>query len=585
MNAERLLQHYEKIADAPDAIARLRRFILDLAVRGKLVPQDSGDEPACQLLAKMRKERQRQVELGTLRRATVIEFGADHVFQFEEPKGWCWVTANDVWEFENGDRSKNYPSRDHFISDGVPFVNAGHLMNERVSFDGMNYISEEKFNNLSGGKLRKGDQIYCLRGSLGKHAVYSFDRPAAIASSLVILRPMLSESVPFLKLYLSSDIAFSMLKRYDNGTAQPNLSSANLKLFEIPLPPLAEQYRIVAKVDELMALCDELEAARTEREAKRDRLAASSVARLNNPDPETFRDDARFALDALQALTARPNQIKQLRQTILNLAVRGKLVPQDPSAEPAEELLKRIAAERDSLVRQKEIRRDAPLEPVSARDCPHVIPSSWTWGRVGDAVLFTQYGTSQKSHVSQSGVPVLTMGNIQDGSVIWGNDKRIPESSDDLPALYLKKFDLLYNRTNSAELVGKTGIYLGQSEARTFASYLIRLRPSLSYSDPLYLNVAMNAPCFRETQIVPFIKKQTGQANVSGSALKNMLIPLPPLAEQHRIVAKVDDLMAICDQLETGLTSADETRKKLLDALLAEALALVETAALQEAAE
>lgn len=314
-------------------------------------------------------------------------------------------------------------------------------------------------------------------------------------------------------------------------------------------------------------------------------LAAASLARLNSPDPETFHDDARFALDALPALTARPDQIKQLRQTILNLAVRGKLVPQDPADEQAEELLKRIAAERVALLRKKEIRRESPLEPAGAHDYPHTIPASWTWCRAGDAFLFTQYGTSQKAYASQSGVPVLTMGNIQDGKVIWGNEKRIPESSDDLPALYLKKFDLLYNRTNSAELVGKTGIYLGDGDAWTFASYLIRLRPSLSHSDPAFLNIAMNAPSFRETQIVPLIKKQTGQANVSGSALKNMLIPFPPLAEQHRIVGKVEELMALCDQMEASLTSADEMRKKLLDALLAEALAPAITECVREAAE
>jgi len=136
----------------------------------------------------------------------------------------------------------------------------------------------------------------------------------------------------------------------------------------------------------------------------------------------------------------------------------------------------------------------------------------------------------------------------------------------------LKKFDLLYNRTNSAELVGKTGIYLGEDDRRTFASYLIRLRFSLIYTSPRYVNLAMNAPIFRETQIVPLIKKQTGQANVNGTALKNMLIALPPLAEQHRVVAKVDELMALCDRLETSLTTAADARRRLLEALLAEAL-------------
>lgn len=279
--------------------------------------------------------------------------------------------------------------------------------------------------------------------------------------------------------------------------------------------------------------------------------------------------NAERLLQHYEQIADAPDAIARLRRFILDLAVQGKLVPQDPADDPASELLKRIAAERDELVRGKVIRKDAPLALSTVRDFPHVIPSSWTWTRVGDTVLFTQYGTSQKSHVSQSGVPVLTMGNIQDGRVIWGNEKRIPEASDDLPALYLRTFDLLYNRTNSAELVGKTGIYMGENDARTFASYLICLRPSLLHSSPIYLNFAMNAPCFRETQIVPLIKKQTGQANVSGSALKNMLIPLPPLTEQHRIVAKVDELMVLCDQLEAARTERERKRDRLAAASLA----------------
>ncbi len=133
----------------------------------------------------------------------------------------------------------------------------------------------------------------------------------------------------------------------------PGISREDVEEFVFPLPPLAEQHRIVAKVDELMALCDRLEAARGSREAVRDRLAAASLARLNAPDPETFQADARFALDALPAFTTRPDQIKQLRQTILNLAVRGKLVPQDASDEPASELLKQIANEKGGWSRRE----------------------------------------------------------------------------------------------------------------------------------------------------------------------------------------------------------------------------------------
>ena len=150
------------------------------------------------------------------------------------------------------------------------------------------------------------------------------------------------------------------------GQAYPAIIDARSSQHSpFPLPPLAEQHRIVAKVDELMALCDRLEAARAEREATRDRLTAASLARLNAPDPETFQADARFALDALPALTTRPDQIKQLRQTILNLAVRGKLVPQDPNDEPASELLKRIAGRRPNSSRRR--RSDAKT---------HLIPSN-----------------------------------------------------------------------------------------------------------------------------------------------------------------------------------------------------------------
>ena len=325
-----------------------------------------------------------------------------------------------------------------------------------------------------------------------------------------------------------------------------------------------------------MALCDRLKAARTEREATRDRTAAASLIHLNAPDPDPaiFRDHAAFALKNLAPLTTRPDQIKAVRQTILNLAVRGKLVEQDPNDEPASELLKQVAAEKARLVKQRQIRREKALNPIDPSEPPFEVPAQWVWSRLGDAVLFTQYGTSRKAHPGASGIPVLTMGNIQDGMVVWKNQKRIPESSNDLPALYLRKFDILYNRTNSAELVGKTGIYLGENDCMTFASYLIRIRTSETVGCPQYLNLAMNTLVFRTTQIMPLIKKQTGQANVNGTALKNMMVPLPPLAEQHRIAAKVGELMALCDRLDVILATDDDTRLRLLDALLHEVLVM-----------
>jgi type I restriction enzyme, S subunit len=178
----------------------------------------------------------------------------------------------------------------------------------------------------------------------------------------------------------------SCIDKWKNETSKltvQNIKAAQLYEAVIPLPPLAEQHRIVAKVDELMALCDRVDAARTAREATRDRLTAASLARLNAPDPKTFQDDARFVLDALPALTTRPDQIKQLRQIILNLAVRGNLVPQDPKDEPASELLKRIAKEKMGLVKEGRLPEQRPLPPIEPTDIEFDISPGWQWVRMG----------------------------------------------------------------------------------------------------------------------------------------------------------------------------------------------------------
>ena len=546
MNAERLLALYERVAEAPDAIARLRRFILDLAVRGKLVPQDPQDEPASELLKRIAKEKARLVKAGEIKKSEDVAELTASVHHFSTPPGWAITNLQSV--------CNSVTDGDHLpppkAEAGVPFLVIGNVRSQSIEFEGSRFVPQSYYDALDPiRRPRSGDLLYTLVGSYGIPVIVRDDQPFCVQRHIGILRPCALMDVNFLARTMESRFVFDQATICATGIAQKTVPLSGLRKLLLPLPPLAEQHRIVAKLDELMALCDQLEAARQERESRRDRLAAASLVRLNAPDPATFQSDARFTLNALPALTTRPNQIKQLRQTILNLAVRGKLVPQDPNDEPASELLKRIAKERTDLVRRKEIRREDALAPIQPGEMPFGVVPSWTWARIGDVVLFTQYGTSQKSNPSDHGIPVLTMGNIQDGLVVSNNEKRIPDTSEELPALYLRKFDLLYNRTNSAELVGKTGIYLDENDTTTFASYLIRLRPSITSSNPQFLNTAMNTTQFRETQILPLIKKQTGQANVNGTALKNMLIPLPPLAEQHGIVAKVDELMTLCDRL------------------------------------
>lgn len=549
MNAERLLDVYQQISEAPDAIARLRRFVLDLAVRGKLVEQDSGDEPAASLIEEIAK--QKLIETRATGVSNIPSSNrVDEQDLFAIPNTWKWVPA--VFPAVGiSDQGKKVKTKDVLPEGQFPVVDQGKVKIRGFCDDPAKVIQVTQPMIIFGDHTRETKFV-------------DFDFVVG-ADGVKILRPAGIEPRYY-------HLALSWLPLDSRGYGR---HFKLLKSSHVPLPPLAEQHRIVAKVDELMALCDRLEEARNTREEVRDKLTAASLARLTAPDTtaEDFPTHAAFALEAFPALTTRPDQIKTLRQTILNLAVRGKLVEQDPADEPASNSLIAISAKRDAMVKAKELRRERPLGSILSDHIPFSIPETWEWVRIGELALFTQYGTSAKAAVSDTGIPVLTMGNIQDGRVIRKNEKRIPETSDELPSLYLRNLDLLYNRTNSAELVGKTGIFEGRDCCLTFASYLIRVRLHVEVTSPFFVNLAMNAPDFRETQIVPHIKQQTGQANVSGSALKNMLIPLPPLAEQHRIVAKVNAFMALCDRLEAALASTDTTRTRLLEALLHEALA------------
>lgn len=178
------------------------------------------------------------------------------------PRSWEWVYLGALSEFINGDRSKKYPNRSEYVSEGIPWINTGHIEPDgSLTQRDMNFITREKFDSLGGGKIIPGDLLYCLRGAtFGKTAIVDPYYEGAIASSLMIIRPYSPCSNQYLYRYLISPVGRSQIFRFDNGSAQPNLSANSVRKYAYPLPPLAEQYRIVAKVNQLMTLCDELEA-------------------------------------------------------------------------------------------------------------------------------------------------------------------------------------------------------------------------------------------------------------------------------------------------------------------------------------
>jgi type I restriction enzyme S subunit len=332
------------------------------------------------------------------------------------------------------------------------------------------------------------------------------------------------------------------------------------------IPPLAEQQRIVAKVDELMALCDRLEAAQAERESRRDRLVRSSLNRLNNgADSDAFRSHARFYFNHLPRLTTKPEHIQQLRQTILNLAVRGRLVPQDQKDEPVATLLQRIDQER-TLVAKEDRRADADQMELLAAECLWDVPPNWDWRGLADLALFIDYRGKTPTK-TDSGIRLITAKNVRRGFINLEPEEFITEATYNawmtrgLP----RNGDILF--TTEAPM-GNAAV-VRRDEKFGLAQRVINFR---LYSD-LDSDFMVLQLLSRSFQMI-LDKTATGLTakGIKAAKLRRLPLAVPPLAEQHRIVAKVNELLALCDRLEAQLTTTQTESQRLLEAVLHEAL-------------
>jgi type I restriction enzyme S subunit len=563
MKADRLLEHYTQIAAAPDAIARLRRFILDLAVRGKLVPQDASDEPASELLKQIAKEKARLVKAGDLRKPRDLDNGGELDEPFAIPATWQWARLDTVGAIVGGG-TPSAADADNFAEpgEGVPWLTPADLggYSDLYISRGARDLSDMGSRSSSATVMPKGTVLFTSRAPIGYVAIAA--NPISTNQGFKSIVPYIADCSRFIAIAMKAFAPEVDAKA--PGTTFKEVSGKIVAAISFPLPPLAEQHRIVAKVDKLMALFDRLEAACASREAARDRLAAASLARLNTPDPETFQADARFALDALPALTTRPDQIKQLRQSILNLALRGKLVPQDANDEPAN------------------------LKPTDCEQWPGA-PLMWRYTRLVNLLAEdTRNGYSRKPDEAPTGTPILRIsaGTVRrDGVVAEEEHKLISGIDSDARHQYgLRPGDLLACRFNGNKaFVGRLTIfrdYLGLKPI--YPDKLIRIRVSPDLAVPEFLRLAGDTDLVR-TEVETVCATTVGNWGISASNLKEIRFPVPPLAEQHRIVAKVDALMALCDRLEASLTATAATRRRLLDALLAEALAPAEAREMEAA--
>jgi type I restriction enzyme S subunit len=255
-------------------VKKLRQQLLQDAVQGKLVEQNPTDEPASELLKKIKAEKEKLIAVKKLKKEKELPLIKPEEIPFEIPDNWVWCYFGDLSQLINGDRSKNYPNRHEYVYEGYPWINTGHIEPDgTLTKTEMYFITKEKFDSLRSGKIQSDDLVYCLRGAtFGKTAFVTPYNRGAIASSLMIIR--LSELIDkkFVYYYLKSDFAMQQLYRFNNGSAQPNLAANDVNRYFFPLPPLSEQNRIVQKLDELMQYCNELEANIKQSESQNEKL-------------------------------------------------------------------------------------------------------------------------------------------------------------------------------------------------------------------------------------------------------------------------------------------------------------------------
>ena len=563
MNAERLLACYERISDAPDAVAHMRRFILKLAVRGKLVAQNPHDEPASGLLKRITEERDRLVKVGEIsRNRSKPTRMVDPTFTL--PKSWEWVALGYLVLYDAG--TKRHPQT---LNQQLWLLELEDIEKDSGRLLVRTTASTRESKSTK-SEFRSGDILYGkLRPYLNK--VMVANEPGYSTTEIVALRPYLPLCSQYFALSLRRPDFVDYVTRLGRGTKMPRLRTEDANVAPFPLPPLAEQHRIVTKVDELMALCDQLEAARTEREATRNRLAAASLARLNAPDPDptTFQNHAAFALENFTPLTIRPDQIKAFRQTILNLAIHGKLVPQEPTDEPASMLLERIAFEKARMVKTGEIKKDRQHQPIAEDQGMIRIPTSWSWCRLGDlSKVVTSGSRDWAKYYSNVGAVFVRMGNLSKDHyrLRLDNIQRVNAPSDgEGTRTRLEAGDLLISITGDVGMLGLIPENFGEAYIN---QHTAMVRP-MDDMKGRYLPELFRSP-FAQQQ---FNAPQRGIKNSFRlTDISQFLVPLPPLVEQHCIVAKVDELMALCDKLEASVVAGDFARRHLLDSVLHDAL-------------
>jgi type I restriction enzyme S subunit len=561
-----LVQHFDLIAQAPGGVARLRELILTLAVQGKLVPQDPSDEPASELLKKIRAEKDRLIAEGKIKRDKPLSEITDGEKLFELPNGWQWIRLGSLLPFRIG---KTPPSKDpqYWGTEGYDWVSISD-----IEHFGEVQTTQRKITRLGASlfgyePLPVGTLIMSFKLTIGKIAVLR--TPAYHNEAIVSFHPITGLETEFLKYTLP---AVSKTGASKDALMGQTLNTESLSNLVMAVPPTAEQSRIVTRVEELMQLCDALEAQGQLKAEQHARLVSTLFDSLLQSDtPEALANNWQRIATHFDLLLDRPEAVDALEQTILQLAVRGLLVPQDPTDEPASVLLQKIRTEKDHLTAQGKIKRDKPLPPITDEEKPFELPQGWELARFGDLAHISSGVTlGRKTPISKPLLlPYLRVANVQRWFLSLQSIKDVLIDEVELTRFQVCAGDLLITEGGDWDKVGRTAIWRDELPTCLHQNHVFKARGVTAKWCPEWAELYLNSDVARG-YFAASAKQTTNLASINMTELKHCVFPLPPLSEQSRIVTRVKELRAVCAELRIRLTASQLVQSHLADALVAQ---------------
>ena len=539
-------------------VNKLRELILELAVRGKLVEQDPNDEPATELLKRIVVEKARLIKAGNIKIKTSKRLGESTELDFRIPERWISVK---LAEISNVVMGQSPPGQTYNIDgNGVPLINGPVEFSEGPF--GRTIVNQ--YTTAPTNFCNEGDFLICIRGSTTGRSNIAASK-ACIGRGVAAIQQLFDGRFVRFFLWRMRERIISM----GRGVAFPSITRKQLEDLPIPLPPLAEQHRIVSKVDELMALCDQLEQQQTDNNTTHHTLVETLLGTLTTSvDNKELQENWLRTEKYFNTLFTTEASIDQLKQTTLQLAVMGKLVPQGPNDEPASLLLERIEEKRTRLVKEGIIKKQKPQSSIKETEQQFDLPSGWAIERFGNLAIIERGGSPR---------PIKSFLTSDPGGLNW-----IKISDTDIGGKYI---------STTAEKIIKEG--LSKTQMVYPGDFL--LTNSMSFGRPYITKIEgcihdgwlrispatlINKDYLYWLLTSPFLQKALADLaagavvqNLNSDKVREVAILVPPVEEQQRIAAKVDELMAICDALMVHIQDAQTTQVHLADAVVEQAVA------------